>query len=101
MITKDYLEGWIHLEPREKIPQRNHYADVHSLVTSHDPNVDRNLLFDAPGVAPERAAVVQRIALKKLPLRTAEGWQKVKARAGWIPRAGLAIVPEIILIERD
>jgi hypothetical protein len=101
VITKDWMQGWIHLEAREKIPQRDHYADVHSLVTGHDPPIVRGLLFDEPGGAPERAAVIQRIDLEKMPLRTAEGWQKVKARAGWIPRESLAIVPEIVLIERD
>jgi hypothetical protein len=101
VVTRDALEGWIQLGPREELPLHDHYREVHGLVERGDPPPAAVLVFVEPGGTIGEAAVMERIQLQKLPLRTADGWQKVRARAGWIPRPGLQLKPQIVLIEED
>jgi hypothetical protein len=96
VITREAVQGWIRLDARERLPEIDPYAGLHTLVSREGAETSWQLLYDEPGGAAGSAAVVVRVPLEKLPLRTAEGWQKVKSQAGWVPRTGLVVVPEMV-----
>ena len=49
---------------------------------------------------PLAGALVYRAPLERVGPATAEGWQRVRARFGWISRAQLEIVPVVQPIAR-
>jgi len=93
VLTPDAVEGWLDPEDLDEYTQRSFEQDPYLLanVSSGGATVMRPLI--KPGGDPLVAPQVFRVALERLGAPNEDGWQKVSARIGWIPRGSLAVAP--------
>lgn len=96
LITPDPVEGWIRAEELAELKGRGFEMAAYELANTYGDGATPVRLLRAPEGDPLEAAVVYRAALEPVGDVTRDGWQRVRARVGWIPRAGLDVAPRIL-----
>ncbi len=94
VITSDWIEGWLAADDFREYARLHFEAEPYELANSGGGPAPMRLLAK-PGGDPLAGAIVYRIPLEPVGAATNEGWQRVRARAGWISRKGLEVAPVV------
>ncbi|MBZ5703344.1 MAG: hypothetical protein LAN84_16035 [Acidobacteriia bacterium] len=98
IATKDSYDAWLAADDFKELSARNFDTEPWKLLnTAEGPGPIRPLAKPG-GKALEEGTLVYRAPLEKLPAPQGSpaGYVKVRIRAGWIPRAALEVVPQIV-----
>ncbi len=95
VATPDWIEGWVAADDWEEYSGRRFDAEPYELGNASAGGPPPVRLLAKPGSDPLAGALVYRAPLERVGSPTAEGWQRVRARVGWISRKGLEVVPII------
>ena len=93
VVTPDWIEGWVAADDFQEYTRLRFEAEPYELVNAGGPTPMR--LLAKPGSDPLAGALVYRAPLEPTGAATAEGWQRVRARVGWISRKDLEVAPVI------
>ena len=94
VVTSDWIEGWLAADDFREYARLHFEAEPYELVNSGGGPAPMRLLAK-PGSDPLAGALVYRMPLEPVGAATNEGWQRVRARVGWISRKGLDVAPVI------
>ena len=94
LITSDWIEGWIAADDFQEYKRLGFEAEPYELGNSGGGPAPMRLLAKPEG-DPLAGALVYRAPLEPIGSPTAEGWQRVRARVGWISRQNLEVVPVV------
>ncbi len=100
VATPDWIEGWVAADDWDEYSRRHFDAEPYELGNASLGGPPPIRLLAKPGSDPLAGALVYRAPLERVGSATAEGWQRVRARVGWISRAQLEVVPVIQPIAR-
>ena len=98
VVTPDALEGWLDADDFKDYAKQRFFADPFELGNPSAGGAAVMRLMDKPEGDPLAAAQAFRAPLERLGAPTAQGWQRVRARIGWISRKSLEVTPEIVPI---
>jgi hypothetical protein len=96
VLTPDAMEGWLEADDLEDYMARHFDARGYELANTYGGGAGVMRLVEKPDGDPLSAAQVYRAPLELVGPPDSKGWQRVRARAGWIPRAGLAVQPSLV-----
>ena len=94
VVTPDWIEGWVAADDYAEYARLRFEAEPYELGNSGGGPTPMRLLAK-PGGDPLAGALVYRAPLERRGEATAEGWQRVRARVGWISRKDLEVTPVI------
>ncbi len=94
VVTADWMEGWVRAEDFEEYARLHFEAEPYELGNSGGGPGPMRVLAK-PDADPLQGAQVYRAPLERVGVPTAAGWQRVRARVGWIPRDTLEVAPVI------
>jgi len=95
VVTPDWIEGWIAADDVQEATGRRFDMDAYELGNGSSSGITPMRLLAKPGSDPLAGAVVYRAPLERIGAATAEGFQRVRARIGWIKRGNLEVTPVI------
>ncbi len=95
VVTPDWIEGWVAADDLEEYARRNFDSDAYELGNVSASGIAAMRLVAKPGGDPLTGAHVYRAPLERLGSPTAEGWQRVRARVGWISRKDFEVTPTV------
>lgn len=106
VVTPDAIEGWVAADDLEDYTRRRFESDTYELGNPSAGGAAAMRLLDKPGGDPLAAAQVYRAPLERVgsltppaakpaPSAVEGGWQRVRARVGWISRGNLEVTPVI------
>jgi hypothetical protein len=95
VLTPDAMEGWLEADDLEDYAARQFDARGYELANTYGGGAGVMRLVEKLGGDPLSAAQVYRAPLEPIGPPDSEGWQRVRARAGWLPRANLQVTPQI------
>ena len=93
VVTPDWVEGWLAADDFQEYTRHHFEAEPYELANAGGPTPMR--LLAKPDSDPLAGALVYRAPLEPAGATTAEGWQRVRARVGWISRKDLEVAPVI------
>lgn len=94
VVTPNSTEGWVEMDDLEDYRSRTFDTPAFELDNTRSGGAAVMRLLRTPEGNPLEAAQVYRAALE--PVGPPEnGWQRVRARVGWVTRVGLEVVPVI------
>lgn len=96
VVTPDAMEGWMETDDLAEFTRRKFDTEPYELANTAMGGAGVMRLLDEPESDPLSAGQVFRARLEKAGDANAQGWQRVRARVGWIPRAGLAVQPSLV-----
>jgi hypothetical protein len=94
VTTTEAVEGWVETDDLAEYEQRRFDARAYELGNTYGGGASLMRVLEKPGSDPLGGAAVYRVALERVG-EPERGWQRVRARAGWIRRAGLEITVQI------
>jgi hypothetical protein len=94
VLTPDAMEGWLAIDDLQDYIARQFDAREFELANTYGGGAGVMRLLEKPDGDALSAAQVYRAPLERAGAPN-EGWQRVRARVGWIPRANLQVTPQI------
>lgn len=91
LVTPDAMEGWVASDDFQEFSRRRFDVPAYELENTYGGGAGVMRLLEKAEGDPMRGAQAYRVALEAAGAPAAEGWQRVRARAGWIPRDHLEI----------
>jgi hypothetical protein len=95
VLTPDAMEGWLETDDLEDYAARQFDTRGFELANTYGGGAGVMRLLGKPDGDPMTAAQVYRAPLERAGAPDDEGWQRVRARVGWIPRGNLQVTPQI------
>jgi hypothetical protein len=99
VVTPDTVEGWMDADDLEEHAQREFETDSYTLANTYAGGAGVMRLLSEPDGDPLDAAQVFRAALERIGDPDEDGWQKVRARVGWIARGNLVVAPAVLRVD--
>jgi len=93
VVTPDAMEGWIETDDLAEYVKHDFDQRPYELANTYGGGAGVMRLLDEPDSDPMEAAQVYRAALETIGAPNAQGWQRVRARVGWIARGKLEVAP--------
>lgn len=93
--TPDTIEGWVAVDDLQENEKRNFDRDPYELGNGGSSAIAPVRLLNQPGGDPLVGALIYRARLERVGSPNAEGWQRVRAKIGWISRTGLEVMPVV------
>ena len=91
VVTPDAVEGWMEADDLEEHAQRDFEVDSYLLVNTSAGGAGVMRLLSEPDGDALAAAQVFRAVLERIGDPDEDGWQKVRARVGWLLRGNLVV----------
>lgn len=95
VVTQDFIEGWVAADDLEDYARRNFESDPYELGNPSAGGVAGIRLLEKPGGDPLVGAQAFRAPLERVGSPDADGWQRVRARIGWIAGKDLEVTPVV------
>jgi hypothetical protein len=93
VVSPDAMEGWMADDDLTDYVNQRFQADAYELGNVSAGGVAPMRLLDRPEGDPLAGAQVYRAPLEPISQSAANGWQRVRAKVGWISRQNLEVVP--------
>ncbi|MCL6566725.1 MAG: hypothetical protein K6U09_09925 [Acidobacteriia bacterium] len=95
IVTPDAVEGWARADEVAEFERRNFYGSAFELANTSAGGAGILHLLPTLAASPLESTQVVRIPVERVGPPESDGWQRCRARAGWIPSAGLSVVPHL------
>ena len=96
VVTPDAAEGWVEAEDLKDYEPRQFDAPAYELGNAYGGGPGVMRLLEKPEGDPLAAAQVYRTTLERTGEANERGWQRVRARVGWIRREKLNVTPQLL-----
>jgi hypothetical protein len=100
VITSDATDGWVATDDLQEYVRERFFTDAFELWNVYTGGAAPMRLLETPAGDPLSGAQVYRAVLERVGSPTPEGWQRVRARIGWISRGKLEVEPRVQAIKR-
>jgi hypothetical protein len=102
VATKDSFDAWLAADDYAEAAANHFDTEPYKLLNTSNGGPAPIRPLDKPKGEPLHGALAYRAPLEKLPTPpgTPDGWVRIRARIGWIPRDKLDVVPKLIPVEK-
>ncbi len=95
VVTPDAVEGWARADEVAEFERRNFYGAAFELANTSAGGAGVLHLLPTLAASPLESTQVVRIPVERIGPPDSDGWQRCRARVGWISGRGMAVVPNI------